>query len=93
VEVLRPDLLPQGEATFRRRLLGKVVQGVGRRGKNVLFRLQGRGALLVNLGMTGRLLLPEVPGGLPDLGPPRGLDPLRRRDAPGLRRRAAFRRP
>ena len=68
--VLRPDLLPQGEETFRRRLLGKRVQGVGRRGKNVLFRLQGRGALLVNLGMTGRLLLPEVPGGLPESAHP-----------------------
>lgn len=35
---------------------------MGRRGKNVLFRLDGGRALLVNLGMTGRLLLPG-PGG------------------------------
>jgi formamidopyrimidine-DNA glycosylase len=47
---------------FRKGLLGRQVERVGRRGKNVLFRLDGGRALLVNLGMTGRLLLPE-PGG------------------------------
>jgi len=70
VVVVRPDLLPQGEEAFCARLLGTVVQGVGRRGKNVLFHLQGGGALLVNLGMTGRLLLSERDGGILDSAHP-----------------------
>lgn len=43
---------------------------MGRRGKNVLFRLDGGRALLVNLGMTGRLLLPRPEGGGVDGGHP-----------------------
>lgn len=42
---------------------------MGRRGKNVLFRLEGGRALLVNLGMTGRLLA-GVPGAPAEAGHP-----------------------
>lgn len=69
VEVLRPDLLPQGESSFRRRLEGRSIRSVGRRGKNVVLRLD-RGVLLVNLGMTGRMLAPESPGIHPAAGHP-----------------------
>lgn len=56
--MIHPGLLPQGVEAFRTGLVGRRVERVGRRGKNVLFRLDGGRALLVNLGMTGRLLLP-----------------------------------
>lgn len=46
------------------------MERVGRRGKNVLFRLDGGRALLVNLGMTGRLLLPDPGGGAVEGGHP-----------------------
>lgn len=58
VEVLRSDLLPQGAEQFRSRLEGVTIHRVGRRGKNLVFRLGSGGVLLVNLGMTGRMLLP-----------------------------------
>lgn len=56
VDVLREDLVPQGISAFRAVLEGRRVLRVGRRGKNVLVRLEGGRVLLVNLGMTGRLL-------------------------------------
>lgn len=62
--VLRADVLPQGLGAFRRLARGRVLEGVGRRGKNVLIRLDGGDVLAVNLGMTGRLLpFPEPPRG------------------------------
>ncbi|HEX8360636.1 MAG TPA: bifunctional DNA-formamidopyrimidine glycosylase/DNA-(apurinic or apyrimidinic site) lyase [Longimicrobium sp.] len=57
VEVLRPDLV-EGEsaAEFAAALTGRRIGSVARRAKNIVFDL-GRGdRLLVNLGMTGRLL-------------------------------------
>jgi formamidopyrimidine-DNA glycosylase len=57
VEVLRPDLI-EGEsaAEFAEALRGRRIGAVARRAKNIVFDL-GRGdRLLVNLGMTGRLL-------------------------------------
>jgi formamidopyrimidine-DNA glycosylase len=57
VEVLRPDLI-EGEAAddFVRALRGRQVAGVARRAKNILIGLAGD-LLVVNLGMTGRLLV------------------------------------
>jgi formamidopyrimidine-DNA glycosylase len=43
-------------------LLGRTIAGVGRRGKNVVVRFQDDGRLVVNLGMTGRLVLSDAPG-------------------------------
>lgn len=67
VQILRPGLLPQGERTFSTRLAGARILKVGRRGKNLVFRLEGGHVLLVNLGMTGRVL---VPGPSPSPGNP-----------------------
>ena len=57
VEVLRPDLIeddtPDG---FAEKIRGKKIRGVERRAKNIVMDL-GAGRLLVNLGMTGRLLV------------------------------------
>jgi formamidopyrimidine-DNA glycosylase len=57
VEVARPDLIdgdtPEG---FAAKVRGKRVAGVTRRAKNIVIDL-GEGRLLVNLGMTGRLLV------------------------------------
>ena len=57
VEVLRPDLIdgdtPEG---FAAKVRKRKVAGVARRAKNIVIDL-GNGRLLVNLGMTGRLLV------------------------------------
>ncbi|HEU0014999.1 MAG TPA: bifunctional DNA-formamidopyrimidine glycosylase/DNA-(apurinic or apyrimidinic site) lyase [Longimicrobium sp.] len=56
VEVLRPDLI-EGEdaASFAAALRGRKIRDVARRAKNIVIGLRD-GRLLVNLGMTGRLL-------------------------------------
>lgn len=57
VEVLRPDLIEGATpAEFARGLAGARIQGVERRAKNIVFDL-GESRLVVNLGMTGRLLV------------------------------------
>jgi formamidopyrimidine-DNA glycosylase len=57
VEVARPDLIdddtPDG---FAAAVTGKTIRSVERRAKNIVMDL-GDGRLLVNLGMTGRLLV------------------------------------
>ena len=57
VEVMRPDLIdgdtPEG---FAEKLRGKKIRSVVRRAKNIVMDT-GKGRLLVNLGMTGRLLV------------------------------------
>ncbi|HUP19985.1 MAG TPA: bifunctional DNA-formamidopyrimidine glycosylase/DNA-(apurinic or apyrimidinic site) lyase, partial [Gemmatimonadota bacterium] len=40
---------------------GRTFAGVGRRGKNVVLRFEDDARLVVNLGMTGRLVLSDVP--------------------------------
>lgn len=57
VEVLRPDLI-DGETpeAFATKIKGKKIRGVTRRAKNIVMDL-GRDRLLVNLGMTGRLIV------------------------------------
>lgn len=59
VDVLRPDLLREDSALFARELVGKRIRVVARRGKNIVITLNGEWALVVNLGMTGRLLVPR----------------------------------
>lgn len=61
VKVHKRDLLREPSTRFRARLEGKTIQSVDRRGKNILLTLSGSDCLVVNLGMTGRLL---------HLGPP-----------------------
>lgn len=56
VEVPRPDVLREDEASFRRSLEGRRFDSVQRRAKNVIAPLTGNRVLAVNLGMTGRLL-------------------------------------
>jgi formamidopyrimidine-DNA glycosylase len=57
IEVLRPDLIeddtPEG---FAKKIKGRKIRGVTRRAKNIVMDLGGD-RLLVNLGMTGRLLV------------------------------------
>jgi formamidopyrimidine-DNA glycosylase len=61
VEVLRPDLIEDETADeFARALKGKEIRSVGRRAKNIVLDL-GDGLLLVNLGMTGRLMVVDPP--------------------------------
>lgn len=69
VEVLKPDLIEGGSpAKFARGLEGKRIAGVSRRAKNIVFDL-GADRLIVNLGMTGRLLVvPAVDADPPHAG-------------------------
>lgn len=63
-EVLRPDILRQPTRRFHAEVRDRRIEGVGRRGKNVLLHLDGGWVLAVNLGMTGRLLpFPTPPRG------------------------------
>ncbi len=65
VAVLRPDVVA-GEPGHLAAAEGKRVVAVGRRGKNVVARLEDGARIVVNLGMTGRLLAsgdpPPAPG-------------------------------
>ena len=58
VEVLQPGLI-EGEsaADFADALTGRSIGGVTRRAKNIVVDLGGGDRLMVNLGMTGRLLV------------------------------------
>ncbi len=62
VDVHHEDVLGRPGTGFGDALPGRVVAGVGRRGKNVVIAFQDEGRLLVNLGMTGRLVLSDAPG-------------------------------
>ncbi len=57
VRLLRADMLWQRIPDFERRLAGRTVREVVRRGKYLLVRLSGDLTLVVHLGMTGRLWL------------------------------------
>ena len=57
VEVVKSDLIPAGDPEgFARGLRGRRIAGISRRAKNIVFDL-GADRLVVNLGMTGRLLV------------------------------------
>ncbi len=63
-EVLKPDILRERKRTFAPKVRGRVIEGVDRRAKNVVVRLDGDRVIAVNLGMTGRLLpFPRPPRG------------------------------
>lgn len=65
-EVLRPDLIRgSDEKTFERALRGRRIGGITRRAKNIVIDLNGE-RLIVNLGMTGRLLAVAAGDPLPD---------------------------
>ena len=55
MEVVHADVLTCPPEAFRERVSGHAIEGVGRRGKNVVIRLAHGGVVVVNLGMTGRL--------------------------------------
>jgi formamidopyrimidine-DNA glycosylase len=55
-EVVHADVLREPRDPFRRKVAGRRIVDVGRRGKNVVLGLDGGDVLAVNLGMTGRLL-------------------------------------
>lgn len=77
MEVVREDVLAAPAARFAVALRGNRIRRVARRGKNVVLELDGRVRVVVNLGMTGRLLplpAPETPES--DPSPPDGSGPL-----------------
>ena len=62
VRVAHADVLaPLSTAAFRKALRGCTVESVSRRAKKILIRFRGGRMLLVNLGMTGRLVLSRAP--------------------------------
>jgi len=69
-EVPRPDLIPGGVPRFSAGVAGALLVGVRRRGKNIVLELEGGAVILVNLGMTGRLLLPDEAGMVATAGHP-----------------------
>jgi len=60
LQVLRADILRQPSQDFSARLRGRTFQSVHRRGKNIVACLTENTILVVNLGMTGRLVLGEA---------------------------------
>jgi formamidopyrimidine-DNA glycosylase len=61
VAVHHPDVLARPASELGDALLGRTIAGVGRRGKNVVVAFEDEGRLMVNLGMTGRLVLSDSP--------------------------------
>jgi formamidopyrimidine-DNA glycosylase len=61
----RMVLQPSAEE-FRRRLSGRAVTGIGRRGKYLIFRLDSGESLVLHLRMTGALLLRPGESASPD---------------------------
>jgi formamidopyrimidine-DNA glycosylase len=68
--VIHADVLDPDPGDFDRALRGRRIVGVGRRGKNVVLELDDGLRLVVNLGMSGRLLwIGDPPGGPPPSHP------------------------
>jgi formamidopyrimidine-DNA glycosylase len=61
VRIHHADVLALSPREFRDSLVGRAIASVGRRGKNVVIALEDHGRLMVNLGMTGRLVLDDSP--------------------------------
>jgi len=59
IEVIHADVLRQPRRRFADGVRGATIVEVGRRGKNVIIRLDEDRVVAVNLGMTGRLLPTE----------------------------------
>ncbi len=62
VEVHHADVLREAPTAFRRRAAGRTIDGLGRRAKNLVFRLSPDAVMVVNLGMTGWLSVRGIPG-------------------------------
>jgi formamidopyrimidine-DNA glycosylase len=56
-DVLHPGLTP---AALDRRLRGRTFTGVSRRGKNVVLEMEGGLRIVINLGMTGRVVTSDA---------------------------------
>jgi len=64
VQILHADILRQPRSIFSKRVRRRRIDGVDRRGKNILLLLNSDRIIKVNLGMTGRLLpFPKMPQG------------------------------
>ena len=63
VDVLKPDLVGGPAAAFAESLVGARIEDISRRAKNIVIRLNGE-RLIINLGMTGRVLVLDE--GTPD---------------------------
>lgn len=63
VRVARPDILAPGSSARRlqRNLTGRRITAVGRRGKNLVLTFDGDLRLVINLGMTGRVVASDSP--------------------------------
>jgi formamidopyrimidine-DNA glycosylase len=61
VRVVHDDVLAEAPERFAASLEGLHITGVARRGKNVVVRLEDHARLVVNLGMTGRLVTSDAP--------------------------------
>ncbi len=61
VSVTHEDVIHGPAPAFARALEARRIAGVGRRGKNVVVRLEDGHRLVVNLGMTGRLVTSDAP--------------------------------
>ena len=59
LQVLHTDVLRQPLTDFFSRLRGRAFESLHRRGKNIVAHLTGGTVLVVNLGMTGRLVLAQ----------------------------------
>ena len=59
----KPDVLRDAPTRFRAGVRDRRIEGIGRRGKNVLLELDGGWVVAVNLGMTGQLLPFRAPPG------------------------------
>ncbi len=61
IRVTHDDVLAASADALRDALVGRTITGVGRRGKNVVLHLDDASRLVVNLGMTGRLVTSDAP--------------------------------
>jgi formamidopyrimidine-DNA glycosylase len=60
VKLRRRDIVKRGAASFSRRLKGRIVGGVSRHGKRIIWELDSGEKLNIHLGMTGTLVLSPV---------------------------------
>lgn len=60
-DIHHADVLAGPAVEFGDALLGRAIAAAGRRGKNVVLAFEDGGRLVVNLGMTGRLVLSDSP--------------------------------
>jgi formamidopyrimidine-DNA glycosylase len=88
IQVRHPDLLDEPSGRFQKGLLRSTFRSVRRRGKNIVLELSPPQVLVVNLGMTGRLLF--FPGPREDSLPAQKVAPHQalefRLEPPGLLR-------